>query len=429
MEEVTRSIALLLASLASLTALLKLNMAIICSAKLSYQRRRNQLLNMLQKKRRRGIRRVQALCAMKNMNGRSRLWQRPGRTKVWWNSFLNATVVANEWRENFRMTRNTFMTLTEQLRPFLEKRTTAMREPISVEAQLAITLYYLRDEGRFRKVANSFGVGKSSVSIIIRDVCLVLAKYVRPRYIKLPQKVEEVEYLSNSFYRLYGFPQCSGAINGTHIPIKQPSENGSDFITRKDFHSLNVQAVCDFSNKFIDVVVRWPGSVHDARIFSNSMIFKELQNGTIPQSPRVIKDGEEPVPICLLGDAAYPLLPFLMKEFASGGITREQQFFGWKLSSSRMVIECSFGRLKARWGCLRRPMDINIKDLPCVIYACFVLHNICEIYKEPISSEREIAARQHDHSTQPVCQPNGNTTLANNVSAKSIRQIFMSYFE
>ena len=50
MEEVTRSIALLLASLASLTALLKLNMTIICSAKLPYQRRRNQLLNMLQKR-------------------------------------------------------------------------------------------------------------------------------------------------------------------------------------------------------------------------------------------------------------------------------------------------------------------------------------------------------------------------------------------
>ena len=50
MEEVTRFIALLLASLASLTALLKLNMAIICSAKLSYQHRRNQLLNMLQKR-------------------------------------------------------------------------------------------------------------------------------------------------------------------------------------------------------------------------------------------------------------------------------------------------------------------------------------------------------------------------------------------
>ena len=52
MEEVTRSIARLLASLVLLTALLKLNMTIICSAKLSCQRRRNQLLNMLQKKER-----------------------------------------------------------------------------------------------------------------------------------------------------------------------------------------------------------------------------------------------------------------------------------------------------------------------------------------------------------------------------------------
>ena len=99
MEEVTRSIALLLASLASLAALLKLNMAIICSAKLSYQRRRNQLLNMLQKKRRRGIRRVQALCAMKNMNGRPRVWQRPGRTKVWWNSFLNFGAQNSGWND------------------------------------------------------------------------------------------------------------------------------------------------------------------------------------------------------------------------------------------------------------------------------------------------------------------------------------------
>ena len=82
MEQVTRAIALLLASLASLTALLKLNMAIICSAKLSYQRRRNQLLNMLQK---REDVLLGELCAMKNMNGRSRVWQRPGRTKVLWN--------------------------------------------------------------------------------------------------------------------------------------------------------------------------------------------------------------------------------------------------------------------------------------------------------------------------------------------------------
>ncbi len=63
------------------------------------------------------------------------------------------------------------------------------------------------------------------------------------------------------------------------------SKNGSDFMNRKDLHSLNVQAVCDFSTTLIVVVVQWPGSVQDARIFSNSMVFKKLTNGTIPRNP------------------------------------------------------------------------------------------------------------------------------------------------
>ena len=47
-----------------------------------------------------------------------------------------------------------------------------------------------------------------------------------------------------------------------------------------------------------------------------------------------------------------------------------------------------FGRLKARSLTLQREMDINLSDLPKVIYACFVLHNFCEVNKEPISDER-----------------------------------------
>ena len=33
-----------------------------------------------------------------------------------------------------------------------------MRKPVSVEMQVAVTLYYLADEGRFHKVANAFGL-------------------------------------------------------------------------------------------------------------------------------------------------------------------------------------------------------------------------------------------------------------------------------
>ena len=36
-------------------------------------------------------------------------------------------------------------------------------------------------------------------------------------------------------------------------------------------------------------------------------------------------------------------MPFLMKEYAGGGRTKDKQFYGFKLSSTRMVIECAFG--------------------------------------------------------------------------------------
>ena len=62
-----------------------------------------------------------------------------------------------------------------------------------------------------------------------------------------------------------------------------------------------------------------------------------------------------------------------MKEYPTGGKDVHEQYFSYRLSSTRMVIECAFGRLKARFGALRREMDINMEDLPNAIYSCFVL--------------------------------------------------------
>lgn len=81
---------------------------------------------------------------------------------------------------------------------------------------------------------------------------------------------------------------------------------------------------------------------------------------------------------------------------------KKSSFFGFKLSSARMVIECAFGRLKGRFGCLRRDMDIDMKYLPEVIYACFVLHNYCEINNDAIAKSRVEEAQRFDANFQPI---------------------------
>ena len=56
------------------------------------------------------------------------------------------------------------------------------------------------------------------------------------------------------------------------------------------------------------------------------------------------------------------------------------------LCSGRNIIECTFGRLKARFGAIMT-MNTTIDDLPFVIYSCFVLHNFCKMNSESISED------------------------------------------
>ena len=73
------------------------------------------------------------------------------------------------------------------------------------------------------------------------------------------------------------------------------------------------------------------------------------------------------------------------------GNSREK-IFGQSLSSARVVIKGIFGRLKARFGCLRREMDINLKELLAVIHSCFVLHNFFEIRQEAVNQNDVLVA-------------------------------------
>ena len=66
---------------------------------------------------------------------------------MWWDNIRGGIACAEEYKENFRMKKENFQKLCDELRPYLERNATVMRKAVDVETQVALALYYLSDEG------------------------------------------------------------------------------------------------------------------------------------------------------------------------------------------------------------------------------------------------------------------------------------------
>ena len=144
------------------------------------------------------------------------------------------------------------------------------------------------------------------------------------------------------------------------------------YYNRKGFYSFVLQGLVDHCYCFIDLYKGWPGSVHDARMFSQSSWYKKGTAGTLyPNWTAPICS--ESVPIVILGDSAYPLLNWFVKPFPhKGALTNVQKKFNYHLSTASVVSENPFGQLKGRWRCLSKHRysctDCHLLYLICVKY-------------------------------------------------------------
>ena len=169
--------------------------------------------------------------------------------------------------------------------------------------------------------------------------------YLIPKHVGLRQEQKLSEIISE-FETLRGFPQVVGAIDGTHIPILKSQESSSDYYNRKGFYCILMQAVVSFSGYFLDVNIGWPGKVYDTRIIANSSLYHKANKGELFPDWKSTFNGVE-VPVVLLGDPAYPLLPQLMKPYPeSSAMTPQRAQFSYHLTRARMVVEDAFRRLR-----------------------------------------------------------------------------------
>ena len=134
--------------------------------------------------------------------------------------------------------------------------------------------------------------------------------------IKYPSSKAKVEKANREFLKKFRFPSVLGCIDGTHIHISEPHKNHYDYFLYKMKFIVNVQAICACNGRFTDVDTKWPGSLHDARVFTNSEVQKDYSKGKFKLYYEELILGDELIPQILLGDPPYLILPYAMKEYA-----------------------------------------------------------------------------------------------------------------
>jgi hypothetical protein len=101
--------------------------------------------------------------------------------------------------------------------------------------------------------------------------------------------------------------------------------------------------------------------------------------------------------------------------------TTDQKCYNYRQSRARMVVENAFGRLKGRWRCMLKRMDFKLENVPHVVSACNVLHNMCELYGDNFLEEWTAHS-----STDSVSTPTAPSSTGSTV-ASDIRDAIMEY--
>lgn len=265
--------------------------------------------------------------------------------------------------KNLRITSRVFRKITS----YLPRK----RSGWEVEIELTTLLFWMAAGTSYRVVAVILNVPISTVADIVHKLLTFISNEILPLVIRIPTSIDELTDIGYQFCARAGthiFERAVGAIDGTHVTISCPVSLHSQYINRKLKYSIQTQAISDCNQKFLDVFVGFPGSVHDTRVLYNSPVY---QHQLYPP------DG-----YFLLGDSGYPcrLTPVaIITPFKENLVLSQQQkSFNNRFSKARNVVECAFGSLKNRWrNIFNRDLELKIENSVKTVAVCCVLHNIC----------------------------------------------------
>lgn len=311
-----------------------------------------------------------------------RLWVKD-RSNAWWDECNRPEYPESEFKKAFRMGKKTFDAICDELSSAIAKEDTTLRTAIPVRQRVAVCIWRLATGEPLRLVSKRFGLGISTCHKLVLEVCSAIKTVLMPKYLQWPDE-ETLIRVRDEFESISGIPNIVGSMYTTHVPIIAPKINVAAYFNKrhternqKTSYSITVQGVVDPRGVFTDVCIGWPGSMPDDQVLEKSALYQRANSGLLKGC-------------WVAGGSGYPLMDWVLVPYTQQHLTWTQHAFNVKIGEVCRASREAFGRLKGRWSCLQRRTEVKLLDLPIVLGACCVLHNICELKGEEMSSELRV---------------------------------------
>ena len=166
------------------------------------------------------------------------------RSSTWWDDIVLNRFGPRDWKENFRIGKATFDYLCHNLQPLIQKQTTNMRRPVSVERCVAVTLWILATPSEYRSIAHLFGLARCTVCQIVHETSKAIIQRFKSVYINFPTG-DNLTTVIQGFQSKWNIPQCAGSI----MPPAM------DHTNRKGWCSIIAQAMVDHNGLFRNLCI------------------------------------------------------------------------------------------------------------------------------------------------------------------------------
>jgi len=317
--------------------------------------------------------------------------------------------LVNELRDEDPLAYKTFMRcgpdvfneLCRRLHPWLLRKPSNYRKPLSPELMVAITLRFLASGSDYRSLAFGFRVASNTISGVVKEVCHAIVGELEEELLSTPNTEDAWREVATQFSTKWNFHNSIGAMDGKHVAIKRPPGTYQEYYNYKKFYSIILFAIVDADLKFIYVDIGSPGSVGDAGIWNRSQIKQAIEQNTLNIPPDTPLPGDnEPMPYFIIGDDAFSLTTRLMKPYGHRGLTYEEKIFNYRLSRARRVVENAFGIMANRFRVLTRTLPHKPETAALITHACCVLHNLLRA-RNPVAHADLVDREDANHNLIP----------------------------